>query len=280
MVTDLTYNGYTIEVEHDTTRDTYGSGQVTTNTCGNMLVESNPTNIAYIVTDCKGMPYGMESVLQIDYDMHQQDLFEIELTYGVELENEINTVTKTMNKENATKTQIKNDLEIPASVMQEIYKKLVLMNYLGEKDLEAKCDEEATKYQLKVHINGGLREIQWSSCDQSYDGVKLTEIAEYIIEQSEIEQSEKPEVAVQGYVLDIKDNMLLIVEDVNVFHFEMVQEGLTENDMDTYIFDFTNLEGVNTTEFKIGNKIHATIQGVIVGSKPGNATAKEIKKIN
>ena len=30
MVTDISYNGDTIEVEHDTTRDTFGSGQVTT----------------------------------------------------------------------------------------------------------------------------------------------------------------------------------------------------------------------------------------------------------
>jgi hypothetical protein len=110
--------------------------------------------------------------------------------------------------------------------------------------------------------------------------VKLTEIAEYLIEQSEIEQSEMSDVAVQGYVLDIKDNMLLIVEDVNVFDFEMLKDGLTENDMETYIFDFTNLEGVNTSEFKIGDKIYATIQGEIIGSKPGKAIAKEIKKIN
>jgi len=108
----------------------------------------------------------------------------------------------------------------------------------------------------------------------------LTEIAEYLVEQSEIEHSEIPEVAVQGYVLDIKDNMLLIVEDVNVFDFEMLKVGLTENDMDTYIFDFTNLEGVNTSEFKIGDKVHATIQGDIIGSKPGKAVMKGIKKIN
>lgn len=282
MVTDLSYNGDTIEVEHDTTRDTFGSGQVTTNTCGNMLVESNPTNISYIVTDCEGLTYGMDSVLQIDYDMNQQDLFEIELKYGVELENEINTVSNTMKKViNTQETQSKNDFELPESVMQEVYKKLVLMNYLGEKDLQAKCDDEdATNYQLNVHINGGQREFQWTSCDESYDGLKLTDIAEYVIEQSEIEQSEMPDVEVQGYVLEIKDNMLLIVEDVSIFNFEMLKVELTENDMERYIFNFTNLEGVNTSEFKIGDKVHATIQGEIIGSKPGKATVKGIKKIN
>lgn len=282
MVTDLSYNGDTIEVEHDTTRDTYGSGQITTNTCGKLLVESNPTNIAYIATDCKGMPYGMESVLQIDYDMNQQDLFEIELKFGVELENEINTVSNTMKKViNTQETQSKNDFELPESVMQEVYKKLVLMNYLGEKDLQAKCDEEEAKnYQLSVHINGGQREFKWTSCDQSYDGVKLTEIAEYVIEQSEIEQSEMPKVAVQGYVLEIKDNMLLIVEDVNMLEFEWLKVELPQNDMNTWIFDFTNLEGIITDEFEIGDKVHATIQGDIIGSKPGKAVVKEIKKIN
>lgn len=282
MVTDLSYNGDTIEVEHDTTRDAFGSGQVTTNTCGNMLVESNPTNIAYIVTDCKGTPYGMESVLQIEYDMKQQDLFEIVLTYGVELENEINTVSNTMKKViNNQETQSKNDFELPESIMQEVYKKLVLMNYLGEKDLQAKCDkEDAMNYQLNVHINGGQREFQWTSCDQSYDGLKLTEIAEYVIEQSEIEHSEKVAVEVHGYVLEIKDNMLLIVEDVNMLEFEWLKVELPQNDMNTWIFDFTNLEGVNTDEFKIGDKVHATIQGDIVGSKPGKAVVNEIKKIN
>ena len=271
MVTDLSYNGDTIEVEHDTTRDTFGSGQVITNTCGNMLVESNPTNISYIVTDCKGMTYGMGSVLQIDYDMNQQDLFEIELKYGVELENEINTVSNTLKKViNTQETQNKNDFELPESVMQEVYKKLVLMNYLGEKDLQAKCDDEdAMNYELNVHINGGQREFQWTSCDQSYDGLKLTEIAEYVIEQSEIEQSEILDVEVQGYVLEIKDNMLLIVEDVNMLEFEWLKVELPQNDMNTWIFDFTNLEGVNTDEFKIGDKVHATIQGDIVGSNQG-----------
>lgn len=282
MVTDLSFNGDTIEVEHDTTRDTYGSGQVTTNTCGNLLVELNPTNIAYIVNDCKGLPYGMDVVLQIDYDMNRQDLFEIELTYGVKLENEINTVSKTMKKViNAKETQSKNDFEIPTSVMQEVYKRLVLMNYLGEKDLQAKCDDEdATNYQLNVHINGGQREFQWTSCDQSYDGVKFTEVAEYVIKQSEIEQSKKADVTVQGYVLDIKDNMLLIVEDVNMYEFKWLKADLPQNDMDTWIFDFTNLEGVNTSEYKIGDKVYATIQGGIIGSKPGKAITKEIKKIN
>ncbi|MGB3262067.1 DUF3221 domain-containing protein, partial [Paenisporosarcina sp.] len=97
---------------------------------------------------------------------------------------------------------------------------------------------------------------------------------------SEIEQSEMPKVAVQGYVLEIKDNMLLIVEDVNMLEFEWLKVELPQNDMNTWIFDFTNLEGIMTDEFEIGDKVHATIQGDIIGSKPGKAVVKEIKKIN
>ncbi|MET0785227.1 MAG: DUF4362 domain-containing protein, partial [Paenisporosarcina sp.] len=70
MVTDLNYNGETVEVEHDTTRDAFGSGEVTKTTCRNMLVESNTTNIAYIVIDCNGIPYKMDEVLKISYDMN------------------------------------------------------------------------------------------------------------------------------------------------------------------------------------------------------------------
>jgi hypothetical protein len=74
-------------------------------------------------------------------------------------------------------------------VKQEVYKKLVFANYLAEKVLGTKCDKkDAMKYQLKVHINGGQREFQWTACDQSVDGVKLTEIAEYMIEQSQMKK--------------------------------------------------------------------------------------------
>ncbi len=49
--------------------------------------------------------------------------------------------------------------------------------------------------------------------------------------------------------------------------------------LDTYSFDFTILEGVNTEEFQPGDKIQAHIEGSIKGSKPKRAKVKDIKKL-
>jgi hypothetical protein len=164
-------------------------------------------------------------------------------------------------------------------VKQEVYKRLVLANYLAEKELKASCEiEDAMNYHLKVHINGGYREYRWTACEKSWDGVNLTEIAEYIIEQSEKNQNEKPEVTVQGYVLELKDNTLLIGEELNILDYEWIKEELLQTDLDSYVFDFTILEGVNTSKFKLGDKVHATIAGSVRGSKPGRATVKEIEE--
>lgn len=186
IVTDLTYDGDTIEIKEDYTRDAYGSGEITSYSCSNMIEESTSTTQSYSLMDCNGDPDGLEVLLQIIYNMSEQDLFEVELKYGLGLENEINTLTKTTKKEiNATETQQMSDFEMPKSVKQEIYKKLVFANYLGIKELKAKCDkDDEIKYQLKVHINGAQRKFHWAACDQSLDGLKFTEIAEYMIEQS------------------------------------------------------------------------------------------------
>jgi hypothetical protein len=223
----------------------------------------------------------MEKILQISYNMSQQDLFEFDLEYGVNLEHEINTLTNTIKKENnATETHLKRDFVMAAGVKQEVYNRLVFVNYLAEKDLVTTCDnEDAMNYNLKVHINSAQREFRWSACDQSIDGVKFTKIAEYIIEQSEQKQSEKPEVMVQGYVLERKDNTLFIGEDLNMLEYEWIKDEIQQTDLDSYMIDFTELEGVYIEEFNLGDKIQATIDGSVKGSKPGRAKVKEIKKI-
>jgi len=281
IVTDLTFDGESLEVEHDSTRDTYGSGEISTNSCSTMIREANPTNISYIAIDCKGIPYAMDQILKVSYDLSQQDFFEFELKYGVKLENEINTLKNTSKKEiNTNETQVIADFEMPESVMQEVYKRLVLANYLGEKELMASCkSEDAMNYYMKVYINGGDQEYRWTSCDQSWDAVKLTEIVQFIIEQSEINQSENPVATVQGYVLEIKDDRLLIGEELNRLEYEWIKEDLKQTNLDSYVFDFTFLEGVHTEAFKLGDKVHATIDGSVKGSKPGAANVKEIKKM-
>lgn len=281
IVTDLTYNGESLEVKKDYSRDPYGSGEIITNKCGNMVKEANDTNLSYIAIDCNGIPYGMDTILQISYDSSEQDLFEFELMYGEELENEINTLTKQAKKEiTVNETQVMADFDIPPHIKQEVYKRLVFANYLAEKDLKATCDIEVVmNYQLKVHINSGQQVFRWAACDQSADGVKLTEVADYIIEQSDKKQSVEPEIKVQGYVLEMTKDTMLIVEEINMLDFEWIKVELPQSDMNSFVFDFTNLEGVNTTEFSVGDKVQATLKGNVRGSKPGTANVKEIKKI-
>ncbi|HJV16678.1 MAG TPA: DUF4362 domain-containing protein [Bacillales bacterium] len=45
ILTDLKYNGESLEVKYDTTRDKFGSGEIKTNSCSNMIEEVNPTLI-------------------------------------------------------------------------------------------------------------------------------------------------------------------------------------------------------------------------------------------
>ncbi|MCJ8008452.1 DUF4362 domain-containing protein [Lederbergia wuyishanensis] len=272
IVTDLTYNGESLDVKYDSTRDAFGSGEITTNRCGNIVEEVNPTNTSYIAVDCTNGPNGMDEILQINYNMSQQDLFEFELKYGTNNENEINTKTNTVTKESNS-----NKLVLPASIKQEVYKRLVYANYLAEKDLETTCkSNESINYFLKVFINGGERELSWTACDQSPDGEKFTKIADYIIEQSEKKHSENPQITVLGYVLQVKDDTLLIGEDLNMLDYEWLKDEINQIDLDAYIFDFTILEGVNTVDFQTGDKIQATIEG----SKPGRAKVKDIKKLD
>lgn len=281
IVTDLSHDGEFLEVKYDTTRDNFGSGAITINQCGNLTEEVNPTNTSYIAVDCNDGFSGMEEILHINYSMSQQDLFEFELKYGLNKENEINTLTNTMIKENSDNgTQINSDLNIAMDVKQEVYKRLVFANYLGEKELTSSCDTEgSTNYFLKVHINGGKQEFLWSDCDQSLDGVKFTNIANYIIEQSSNIQNVQPIDTVQGYVLEKKDNELLIGEGLTMLDYEWVKDELQHMDFDHYIFEFTILEGIDTKEFHPGDKILATIEERMSDSKPGRAKVKEIKKI-
>ncbi len=208
--------------------------------------------------------------------MSQQDLFEIDLKYGENLENEINTKSAIIKKENG----VTEPFHMTENVKQELYNRLVFANFLGEKEGLASCDQpDAIKYNLKVYINGGQQEISWKDCDDSLEGLKFTKIANYIIAQSNQKQTEKPEVIVQGYVLERENNTLLIGEGLNKLDYEWMKDEIKQMDMDSFIFDFTVLEGVPVEEYQLGDKIRATIDGRISGSKPGRGKVKEIKKI-
>lgn len=281
IVTDLSYDGEYLKVKYDSTRDEFGSGTITIGKCGNLIEEINPTNTTYIAVDCSDGLSGMQEILYIDYNMSQQDLFEFELTYGLNKENEINTLNNSLIMESSeTGTQISSELNISMDVKQEVYKRLVFANYLSEKAFTNSCDKESsTDYFLKVHINSGNREFQWRDCDQSLDGANFTKIANYIIEQSSNNQYVPPIETVQGYVLEKKDNVLLIGEGLTMIDYEWLKNELPNIDFNNYIFEFTIIEGIDTKEFYPGDKILAIIEERKGDSKPGRAIVKEIRKI-
>nr|WP_144929013.1 DUF4362 domain-containing protein [Paenibacillus bovis] len=279
MVKDLVYNGESIEVKYDTTRDKYGSGEITVTSCTNIIKEVNPTNTSFIAINCTDHYFGMDEILQINYNISQQDRFDFELKYGEKLENEINTHTNMMKKV-MSKEEIKvtNDYVIPTPVMQEVYKKLVYANYLAEKNFSNSCNNEDTRnYYLKVYINSAHLEFRWNACDKSNDAQKFTNIAEFIIEQSDVNQDRNSDIIVQGYVLVKNSDTLLIGEEMNIMDYELIKDELHQ--LDAFIFDYIELEGLNTKEFQVGDKIKATLEGIVEGSNPGSAKVKEMIKI-
>jgi len=222
----------------------------------------------------------MAEILTIEYNLGQQDLFELELKFGEKLENELNTKTNEATFINGNKTRTTSDFKLSTPVKQEIFKRLIKANYLGDFNLKTSCQSEESKdYYLKVYINGGDREYHWSSCDQGSDALKFTEIAEYMIMQSEMEKTENSDTAIQGYVLQVNDDSLLIGEDLNIMQYEWLKDEIKNTGLDSYSFNFIRLEGVKTDEYEIGDKIEAIIKGTITGSNPGTAKVKEIKKL-
>ncbi|MCM3743087.1 YobA family protein [Sporosarcina luteola] len=109
--------------------------------------------------------------------------------------------------------------------------------------------------------------------------MKFTDIAEYIIVQSETEQTENPETVIQGYVLQVKEDTLLIGKDLNRMQYEWLKDEIKHTDLDAYAFTFISLKGVKTDGYKIGDKIEAIVKGTIIGSNPGKAQVKDIRPL-
>jgi hypothetical protein len=259
LITDLDYDEEQIHVKFDTTRDKFGSGEVTTSTCGQLVREENPTNLSYYMTECKGASSDISQVLQVSYDVKQQDLFEVQLKYGPELENTV-------------------DVREPNK--QEVYKKLVLANYLDVDPLDNKCDdqEKAQSYYMHVKINGGERTYRWASCDSSEDAKNLTEIAQYIIDADK-NPPQNNENIIYGYVISVEDNQLFVGEDLTAADYQWVKDVSKEELLDGYNIPFIYIETENAGDFSAGEKIAVELDGGIQETYPPRAKAKEMEKV-
>jgi hypothetical protein len=179
---DLKYTDQGIEMRHDNSEDTFGSPQVTTYTCQNLVRNETDKLLSYTLTGCEGEQAKIE-LLQIPFDVTKQDKFEFVLKYGVNQKNEINTIEKKLVKDlqNGEVVEV-SDFELSEQERGQIYKEMVLANYLDEKELSTECNRKpAESYDLSVQINSGERHYQWTECQNTEDDGQMTELAQTII---------------------------------------------------------------------------------------------------
>lgn len=182
VFTELRYEGGRLELSYDTTEDAFGSREVKTYSCNELVRTEEKHQLKYSLKGCEGA-MGDGDLLTVSFDLGSQDKFEFILKYGFNLRNEINTVNQNLVKDMLNGTVIEiSDYGLPVEDRQSIYRKLVLSNYLGEKQLSTSCNlKPYESYDLTVLINSAERHYAWSECDTGRDGKTMTEAADYII---------------------------------------------------------------------------------------------------
>ncbi|MDR6552595.1 DUF4362 domain-containing protein [Paenibacillus qinlingensis] len=199
---DLTYKDNKYEMRNDTTKDKFGSPLVKTCTCAKLERNETDKFLKYTLSGCDGDRKEIE-VLQIPFDVENQDTFEFDLRYGVNQKNEINTINNNIVKDlqNGEVTEV-SDFHFNKEDRQKIYKEMVLANYLGDKELSNKCNRNPyVSYDLTVHINSGKRHYHWTECDSNEDGKMMTKLANAIIEIVQANDIYKQLPAVKGQYL-------------------------------------------------------------------------------
>ncbi|NQX48511.1 DUF4362 domain-containing protein [Paenibacillus tritici] len=182
VFTELRYEGGRLELSYDTTEDAFGSHEVKTYSCNELVRREEKHQLRYSLKGCEG-DMGDGDLLTVSFDLGSQNTFEFVLKYGFNHGNEINTVKQSVVKDmlNGTVTEI-SDFSLPQADRQSIYRKLVLANYLGEKQLSTSCNlKPYESYDLTVLINSAENHYAWSECDTGRDGKVMTEAADYII---------------------------------------------------------------------------------------------------
>lgn len=260
ILTDLAYDGKQINVTHDYTRDQYGSGRVDSFQCRKLKREENPTNLSYYLTDCEGVKGGTWGVLETSYDVNRQDVFEVELRYG-------------------PKEGEKQTIKLKDEDKQEVYKQLMLANYLNSKPTSDECPEgkQADNYLMKVKINGGNRTLNWNACGSHESSKPFTDIAEYIIHASK-HPTKASEDVLYGYILEVKENQILIGQDLTAADLVSLEKVKGE-DLSNYDITFLYVETEEAQEFSKGDKIVMKVDKVLEEGSPGRVVASDIQKI-
>jgi hypothetical protein len=191
---DLTYDGSKFTIKRDTREDQYGQGEVNTYLCKSIQKQESNTSMKYIVEECPNLG----ELLTISHDVDQEDQFDFELKYGVGLKNKINTKDQELIKDlqNGEAVGV-SDFQFSKDELNQIYKLMILSNYLEDKKLSTKCNMKPfVSYELTVWINDAQRHFAWSECDKSKDGKQMSELVsdiKAILKQNPVYQS-LPEV--------------------------------------------------------------------------------------
>lgn len=179
---DLTYTDSGIVMRYDNSEDNFGSPQVIKYACQDLVRNETDKLLSYTLTGCEGEQAKIE-LLQVPFDVEQQDHFAFALKYSVNQKNEINTIENKLIKDlqNGEVAEV-NDFELSFQERGQIYKAMVLANYLGDKELSTECNiKPAVSYDLTVEINNGERHYQWTECQNTEDDGQMTELAQAII---------------------------------------------------------------------------------------------------
>ncbi|HCX51904.1 MAG TPA: hypothetical protein DG757_23440 [Bacillus sp. (in: Bacteria)] len=179
---DLDFDGTTLTLTYDTTEDKFGQGEVTSYKCKSIQKQESDTETKYTLEGCPKEYMG--ELLYISHDVEQQDYFAFELKYGEDKKNEIDTKEQVLTKDLPNgETMNISDFQLSTDQMNRIYKQMVYANYLQPKSLANSCkDKSYDMYELNVWINDGERSYEWTSCDQSEDGLEMTNLAQTIVE--------------------------------------------------------------------------------------------------
>jgi hypothetical protein len=135
------------------------------------------------------------------------------------------------------------------------------------------------KYHLLVKINGGSRGFSLDECNESTAGKSMSDIVEFIIESSEKNQATPTEEVVHGYVLEIKENEILVAQNLTSFYFQLIKDTSINDLIEGYNIRLIYLRGLSSGDYKKGDQITAIIDGEVNEElKPNSAMIKEVIK--
>jgi hypothetical protein len=177
---DLTFEGSKLTVKIDTTEDKFGQSDVESYLCKSIQKQESITETKYILEDCPDIG----ELLTITHDIDKEDYFAFELKYGVGLKNKIDTKNQELIKDLQNgQTAAIMDFQFSKEEMNNIYKLMIISNYLEEKKLSKECKlKPYESYEMSVWINSAERHFEWSKCDSSKDGKEMSELVLNILE--------------------------------------------------------------------------------------------------